>query len=748
MVFLGDFRSFSNGLWAGILTVASLAVLGDAAQAQETPAATLAGPLRTGVPVHCADGRTIPANTIIANENVTAEQLCGASGTSGTVPNASTGSLTGDLVNLGAQMYIAQHIQNPYGAVFASSFTTGLLKGLFGNHNPQPQQQAQHAEYEQQAAAARAAAEESLRQQQLEQAARERAAAQQRLDAIFARLDGQLKLSGGTTQLALKTGEPLGQLHLKMGDSQGGQGYGIPGLDGVYTGGARSSTDGGGGGLKLKLGDPNAANSAAPAPAPGMGIAGLPGLNLPDNIDLNHVTPQQAPQVADAAIAVNDPQQRGVVEDISLKAAEKDPTLIAKTSDPLVQEFQARDAVLKQAEQTNQKALQDASAAQGRAQADQTALTYAKQQMDASPASEQVQQAYAQMLSSAGSDEEVAVKARQIFDSTEAHVIIARDNAVVSLAEVGEARSEAAVLAKPVRFVAPKSLPTDGPVLPAAQSTITVNGRTYTYAGNGLVAGTGWKLFAHRQPGEPEKRMCDAIALQSQLAGAAFDEGVDCKRYDFVVGMATSIDDASNLVIGDLKGRVLQDEETNGQFTANSGGLYNRLIGMWFHELGCHSNGAMICLAALERGDVHADHVVLYGPQVTRDSLGMWDRLVTQGKVKSVTVYLDENDIVPGSSITYMDLKQARSVTSGKSLYDLDTLTKTFQTLAPDVTVHTFSCKLDRSSVGCHALSMYKAKVNCTGRSAGPDTSVPQIPGRYEVLPEPPLPCEALGAAQ
>jgi hypothetical protein len=133
---------------------------------------------------------------------------------------------------------------------------------------------------------------------------------------------------------------------------------------------------------------------------------------------------------------------------------------------------------------------------------------------------------------------------------------------------------------------------------------------------------------------------------------------------------------------------------------------------------------------------------------VTRDSLGMWDRLVTQGKVKSVTVYLDENDIVPGSSITYMDLKQARSVTSGKSLYDLDTLTKTFQTLAPDVTVHTFSCKLDRSSVGCHALSMYKAKVNCTGRSAGPDTSVPQIPGRYEVLPEPPLPCEALGAAQ
>jgi hypothetical protein len=116
---------------------------------------------------------------------------------------------------------------------------------------------------------------------------------------------------------------------------------------------------------------------------------------------------------------------------------------------------------------------------------------------------------------------------------------------------------------------------------------------------------------------------------QSKLAGSAYDEGVDCKRYQFVLGMAVSVD-----AFTDLKGRVAFDDLTNGQFSANGQGLYDKLRGKGFGELGCHSNGAMVCLAALENKDIKAERVVLYGPQVTRESPEVWDQLVReQGKV-------------------------------------------------------------------------------------------------------------------
>jgi hypothetical protein len=253
-----------------------------------------------------------------------------------------------------------------------------------------------------------------------------------------------LKLSGGTTELALKTGAPLDNLQmklsgganglpLKMGDIAAGEGYGIKNLPGIYTNG-EATGDATTGGLKLKLGDSTAETSPTPTPAPGMGIAGLPGLDLPDNIDLNHVTPQQAPQVADVAIGVNDPQQRGAMEDIALQAAEKDPELNKPSDDPLVQDYQDSKRVYDGAKDANTAALQQASEAQGRAQADQTALTYAKQQMEASPASEQVKQAYAQMQALAGTDEEVAVKAREMFEGTQIQLSVNRDEATVSLA--------------------------------------------------------------------------------------------------------------------------------------------------------------------------------------------------------------------------------------------------------------------------------------------------------------------------
>ena len=71
-------------------------------------------------------------------------------------------------------MWIAQNIQNPYGAQFASSFTNGFLHGLFANDTPQAQ-----------------AAQLALQQQQAAQAEREREEAQRRIDAEFARLNSE-----------------------------------------------------------------------------------------------------------------------------------------------------------------------------------------------------------------------------------------------------------------------------------------------------------------------------------------------------------------------------------------------------------------------------------------------------------------------------------------------------------------------------------------------------------------------------
>jgi hypothetical protein len=281
--------------------------------------------------------------------------------------------------------------------------------------------------------------------------------------------------------------------------------------------------------------------------------------------------------------------------------------------------------------------------------------------------------------------------------------------------------------------------------------------RQYRYTGNGLIAGTSWSLYASRKPGEPEQRMCDAIKHQAKLARSSYDLGVDCTRYQFVLGMAASLDWST-----DLKSRVVFDELTNGQFSANEQSLYDKLRGKQFDELGCHSNGAMICLAALENEDIKAEHVVLYGPQVTRESLEMWDKLVRFRRVKSVKVYINENDIVPGVSIAFADLKEtqahqvvgaavspggygAAKVIEEAPLFEIDSLKRTINETSPRLLVETFPCARDRLSFECHAMSMYKSKVNCTGKSSGKAVPGTALHGKDE-LPEPPMPCEAIGS--
>src|SRR5260370_25116956 len=87
---------------------------------------------------------------------------------------------------------------------------------------------------------------------------------------------------------------------------------------------------------------------------------------------------------------------------------------------------------------------------------------------------------------------------------------------------------------------------------------------------------------------------------------------------------------------------------------------YAALTGRSFHELACHSNGAMICLAALRNADVKADNAVLYGPQITQKSLEQWDGLVRSGQVKSVTLVINSGDVVPPLSLGFEDYVRSR----------------------------------------------------------------------------------------
>ena len=285
---------------------------------------------------------------------------CGDGTAANAAGAASTGSLTGDALNLGANLWIIQNVKNPYTAVFAQNFTQGFLKGLFSS-DPEAQRQQQFAY-------------EAVQRQQQEAAERARVAEQLRIDAMFARLNSQLKLSGSTTQLALKTGGPLGDLPMKLSSSgpdtalklkmgnASAAGYGIQGLPGIYVRWPAPDTAEKSGGLKLKLGD--SSTPAPTQPAPPIGIPGLPGLNL-DNVE-----PTQAAQLADAATTLTGPE-RSMVEDAALQAAHKNPALNAPSDDPFVTDYRKQAEGYDEAARQQHDALQRASEAEGHVQAGQ-----------------------------------------------------------------------------------------------------------------------------------------------------------------------------------------------------------------------------------------------------------------------------------------------------------------------------------------------------------------------------------------
>jgi hypothetical protein len=349
---------------------------------------------------------------------------CGAGVSGGASSAASTGSPVGDALNLGANMWIIQNVKNPYTAVFAQNFTQGFLTSLFANDTPEAQRQRQLAN-------------EAIRRQQLAEAEKARIAEQQRADAMFARLNSQLKLTGFSDQLSLKTSgsatnlalklagsSPDGGLHMKLGDDAS-PGYGIAGLPGIYVGGPVNNADNDGA-LKLKLGDGPAPASEPTNPTRPAGISGLPGIYL-------NAEPAQAAQLADSATNLSG-TERNMAEDAALQAAAKNPVLTAASDDAFVQDYQAEAKEYDEALQARQDAFEKASEAQGHVQADKSAIDYARGQIDLSTAPPQQQEAFQKLLQAANTDEDAAAAGRAIFDNADAHLAITRDRAADALA--------------------------------------------------------------------------------------------------------------------------------------------------------------------------------------------------------------------------------------------------------------------------------------------------------------------------
>jgi len=360
---------------------------------------------------------------------------------------SNTGNFKQDLLTNSVNLMIVSKTTNPMVSSFMQGAATGFISSMFANNaEAQRQQQAMN--------------EAIIRRQQEQQAEaeRQRILQQQRIDAMFARLNQTLKLEGLPFALSLKpmnTGQDLAlkgmnsaspdDLKLKMGNHEG---YGIQGLPGIYVGGPAGS--------QTAAGANSADNQNAGTESKAYGIQGLPGTyvggpaggqtgdaaantaampGLP-GIYLNGVEPSQAPNLAQAAQTLNGPE-RTLAQDAALQAAQQNPALTTPSQDPRVGNFQQANQDYQQALQANASAGRDYQTAQAHVEADKSAIDVAQGQLRAITPSVEQQQAFNQMLAAAKTDEDAAMIARQGFDSTQIHLSASRDHAAAALAQMG-----------------------------------------------------------------------------------------------------------------------------------------------------------------------------------------------------------------------------------------------------------------------------------------------------------------------
>jgi hypothetical protein len=247
-----------------------------------------------------------------------------------------------------------------------------------------------------------------------------------------------------------------------------------------------------------------------------------------------------------------------------------------------------------------------------------------------------------------------------------------------------------------------------------ADVAATLEHAPYRPSGNGMVGGTGWIVGYNVPKPTPEltAKARAMLAEQERLAGHSYADAIDFDRYNFVIGIA-----AETSFFDDLLDRVgVKDEMSEGQYSIEKQPGYAALAGRAFHELACHSNGAMVCLAALRAKDVKADNVVLYGPQITQKALEQWDAMVRSGQVKSVTLVVNSGDLVPPVSLGFGDYVRSRlegreETYRDKPLLQTKGFTSAVNETAPRLLVHVHDCSFSVSDpLHCHGMATYKSE--------------------------------------
>lgn len=352
---------------------------------------------------------------------------------------SNTGNFKQDTLTNAVNLMIVSNTKNPIMSSFMQGAATGFISSMFANNAEAQRQQQLMAQ--------------AILQRRQEQERQRRIAEQQRLDAMFARLNSALKLEGVPFNLSLKgmnssSPESLqlkgmgssgpDDLKLKIADSTPTS-YGLKGLPGMYVGGPAGGDSASSNASGNAPGGAARPDTAAAAPNPnlvsgpgtgttGPGIPGLPGIYL------DGVQPSQAPQLAQAAQTLNGPE-RDAAQDAALQAAQKNATLAAPSEDPKVQNYQQSSQEYQQALAANNTASQDYQTAQTHVESDRSAIEVARTQLNAIAPSVEQQKAFDQMLAASKTDEEASMLARQNFDSTAVHLSASRDRAAAALAQ-------------------------------------------------------------------------------------------------------------------------------------------------------------------------------------------------------------------------------------------------------------------------------------------------------------------------
>lgn len=277
--------------------------------------------------------------------------------------------------------------------------------------------------------------------------------------------------------------------------------------------------------------------------------------------------------------------------------------------------------------------------------------------------------------------------------------------------------------------------------------------------GHGLVGGTTWTFGFKRPHSKCDQKCTEDIEtrLKEQLAeycrsmfstekdeSECIDQGLPFTPdiYDMVVSVATY-----HNALEDLATRVIFDGAAYGEYSRQHQELFSRLKGRNFDGLDCHSNGAMLCLAALRSGEATAREVRLFGPQITPSAAAAWQQLAFKKNIV-IKVYINTGDPVPAASwkqpipkrldgtaetsptaIWIHTIPRAASALADAAFYSLMDSRHGVMDEALEqygLTVFRSECK-GRPTIACHSMKVYEANL--------PENDLPPIPVRPRVRP-------------